>query len=175
VIRSAFAEPLARQFHLFPFKLLWQSTSASHTERVYDELYTSDAWLQAHDDLQRQPPEPGCQLERVIVGLMFWSDSMHLANFGSAKVWPIYLYFGNLSKYIRACPSKHAGHHVAYIPSVSEFINSFRSDAGEKSSALLTHCRRELFHAIWKHLLDADFVHAYKYGIVIQCADGVWR
>ncbi|OSX57456.1 hypothetical protein POSPLADRAFT_1050105 [Postia placenta MAD-698-R-SB12] len=160
VIRSAFAEPLARQFHLFPFKRLWQSTSASHTERVYDELYTSDAWLQAHDDLQRQPPEPGCQLERVIAGLMFWSDSMRLANFGSAKAWPIYLYFGNLSKYIRACPSKHAGHHVAYIPS---------------SSALLTHCCRELFHAIWKHLLDADFVHAYKHGIVIQCADGVWR
>jgi hypothetical protein len=28
-------------------------------------------------------------------------------------------------------------------------------------------------HAVWSLLLDNDFVHAYQYGIVIKCWDGV--
>jgi hypothetical protein len=69
--------------------------------------------------LQKQQNEPECTLEKVVLGLMFWSDSTHLANFGTAKVWPIYLQFANLSKYIRCKPTSGASHHVAYIPSVS--------------------------------------------------------
>jgi len=30
-------------------------------------------------------------------------------------------------------------------------------------------------HAVWKVLLDDDFLHAYNYGIVINCHDGVER
>jgi hypothetical protein len=30
-------------------------------------------------------------------------------------------------------------------------------------------------HAVWKVLLDEEFLHAYKYGIVIKCADGIER
>ncbi|KIK31555.1 hypothetical protein CY34DRAFT_66194, partial [Suillus luteus UH-Slu-Lm8-n1] len=37
------------------------------------------------------------------------------------------------------------------------------------------HCRRELFHACWNILLDADFVRAYRHGIVLQCPDGILR
>lgn len=40
---------------------------------------------------------------------------------------------------------------------------------------LLTHCRRELIHAVWAVLLDDDFVNEYKNGIVITCLDGVKR
>jgi hypothetical protein len=40
---------------------------------------------------------------------------------------------------------------------------------------LLTHCRREFIQAVWALLLDADFVEAYKHGIVIMCADGIKR
>lgn len=44
------------------------------------------------------------------------------------------------------------------------------------SSALLAYCRRELFHAAWKELLkDEEFLHAYRYGIVLKCSDGVTR
>lgn len=39
----------------------------------------------------------------------------------------------------------------------------------------MTHCRRELMHAIWEKILDADFIHAYTYGIVIECIDGIER
>lgn len=42
-------------------------------------------------------------------------------------------------------------------------------------AALQTHCRRELFHACWDTLLDEDFLHAYRHGIVLKCADGVLR
>jgi hypothetical protein len=118
VIRSAFADIQANAFHLFPFRRLWKDPLDNHEERVFDELYTSDSWLEAQDDLQRRQKEPGCSLERVIAGLMFFSDATHLANFGTAKAWPLYLYFGNLSKYARSSPTSGACHLVAFFPSV---------------------------------------------------------
>lgn len=45
-----------------------------------------------------------------------------------------------------------------------------------KSNAdLLAHCKRELFHAIWRILLDEEFLEAYKNGIVVKCYDGKYR
>jgi hypothetical protein len=120
VIRSAFADIQAGAFHLLPFKRLWKDPLDDHQERVFDELYTSDSWLKAQDDLQRQPKEPGCSLERVIAGLMFFSDATHLATFGTAKAWPLYLYFGNLTKYARAAPKSGACHLVGFLPSVGQ-------------------------------------------------------
>ena len=38
---------------------------------------------------------------------------------------------------------------------------------------IITHCHRELMHAVWKFLLDDEFIHAYKYGMVIQCTDSI--
>jgi len=121
VMKSALADITSQRFHLSPFKRFWKSPSGAEV-RCYDEAYTSDEWIEAHDDLQRQPNEPGCKLEKVILGLMFWSDSTHLTSFGTAKVWPLYLYFANLSKYVRCKPSSGASHHVAYIPSVSNIL-----------------------------------------------------
>ena len=40
---------------------------------------------------------------------------------------------------------------------------------------ILTHCRRELMHEVWKVLLDDEFLEAYTYGIVIKCVDGIER
>ncbi|KAF8145659.1 hypothetical protein K438DRAFT_1424599, partial [Mycena galopus ATCC 62051] len=115
VIRAAFSEVTALQFHLTPFKRFC-TTSSGTGDRVYDEVYASDAWLEAHNTLQKSPREPNCKLERIIAGLMFWSDSTHLANFGTAKAWPLYLYFANLSKYVHARPTSGTCHHVAYFP-----------------------------------------------------------
>jgi hypothetical protein len=119
VIRSAFADVQAGAFHLFPFKRLWKDPLDGHQERIIDELYTSDAWLNAQDNVQKLPKEPGCSLERVIAGLMLFSDATHLANFGTAKAWPLYLYFGNLTKYARSMPQSGACHLVGFLPSVS--------------------------------------------------------
>jgi hypothetical protein len=118
VIHSAFSDIQANAFHLFPFKHIWRDPLDSHQERVFNELYTSDSWLEAQDDLQRQPREPGCLLERVITGLMFFSNATHLATFGTAKAWPLYVYFGNLTKYARSAPKSGACHLIGFLPSV---------------------------------------------------------
>jgi len=122
VIKTAFESPLADHFHLSPYKLFRKSPITNEDERIFSELYDSDAFIMAHDDIQRHgclpPNDLGCTRERIIAALMFWSDSTHLTDFGTAKIWPIYLVFGNLSKYIRAWPTSGAWHHLAYIPSV---------------------------------------------------------
>lgn len=119
VIRAAFSERSSKWFHLTPFKRLWKSPVTGQEQRLYDELYTSDAWIQAHDELQKQRRDDGCKLERVVAGLMFWSDSTRLAQFGNASAWPLYLFFGNMSKYVRSRPNVAACHPVAFIPTVS--------------------------------------------------------
>lgn len=123
VIRAAFADVQARAFHLMPFQRLWRDPLGGRQERIYDELYTSDAWLEAQDNLQKLPKEPGCSLERVVAALMLFSDATHLANFGTAKAWPLYMYFGNLTKYTRSSPLSGACHLVGFLPSVS-FVNA---------------------------------------------------
>ena len=121
VIKTAFSDLTSTSFHYMPFKTFWKdfSTPESVPQRVYDELYSSDAMIEAHMKLQQQPPELGCTLERVIASLMLWSDSTHLANFGTASLWPLYLFFGNQSKWVRGKPKTASCHHVAYIPKVS--------------------------------------------------------
>jgi hypothetical protein len=98
IICAVFAEKAAKWFHFTPFKRVWKSPSGQE-QRVYDELYTSDAWITAHDKIQKQRRDDGCKLKRVIAGLMLWSDATHLAQFGTASAWPVYLFFGNQSKY----------------------------------------------------------------------------
>lgn len=197
VIRSAFMDIQAGAFHLLPFKRLWKDPLDNHQERIFDELYTSDSWLEAQDELQKLPKEPGCSLERVIAGLMFFSDATHLANFGTAKAWPLYMYFGNLTKYARSAPKSGACHLVGFLPSVSftslphsgvtlilphqlpdrvkDIIHNLPRISKSGMAALHTHCRRELFHACWDTLLSEDFLLAYRHGIVLKCADGVFR
>lgn len=120
VIREKLANPHHHQnFHYEPFELFWKPTDDTVETRVHGELYTSPAFLEAHHDLQNSPGEPGCDLPRVIVAMMFWSDSTQLTSFGEAKLWPCYLYFGNDSKYHRCKPTCHLSNHVAYFQVVS--------------------------------------------------------
>lgn len=118
IIRSVFEDPASRSFHYVPFKSFWKTSETPPAQRIYDELYSSDAMIEAHMKLQQSPPEPGCGLERAVASLMFWSDSTHLANFGTASLWPLYLFFGNQSKSLRCKPRTASCHHVAYIPKV---------------------------------------------------------
>ncbi|KAF9464233.1 hypothetical protein BDZ94DRAFT_1216685 [Collybia nuda] len=177
VIKATFGDSTARSFHLTPFKRIHVDPTGQET-RIFDEVYTSEAFEEAHDKLQKQPTQPGCMLERVIAGLMFWSDSTHLTNFGTASVWPIYMYYANLSKYIRAKPNSGACHHIAYIPSLpdnlSDFISTFITATSHRPK-ILTLCKHELIHGVWRLILDDEFVEAYQHGIVMECADGIVR
>lgn len=123
VIKSAFQEPIAKTFHYSLFRLLWKPSPNAAPQRVISELYNSDALLAEHEKLQNQPCEPGCTLETAVAAIMLWSDSTHLANFGTASLWPIYGFFGNQSKYPCGMPTAFAAHHLAYIPSVHMLLS----------------------------------------------------
>jgi len=70
-------------------------------ERVFSEMYDSDVLWEEHNKVQRAPTDDlTCKQKKVIAALMFWSDATQLASFGTAKLWPIYMLFGNLSKYV---------------------------------------------------------------------------
>ncbi|KAG6806124.1 hypothetical protein H0H92_012592, partial [Tricholoma furcatifolium] len=147
VITAAFSDGLAAKFHFSPYKLFHTSPTTGEQERIFCETYDSDAFIEEHNYVQRfgevPPDDPDCKREKVVAALLFWSDSTHLANFGTAKLWPIYLLFGNLSKYIRAQPGSGAVHHVAYIPSLPDFvqdkISQFHQKWGTQQKEILTH------------------------------------
>ncbi|KAI0069257.1 hypothetical protein BV25DRAFT_1867060 [Artomyces pyxidatus] len=174
-IKATWADASATQFHFSPFRQFWRN--GDKVERVRDEIYSSEAFVQADEEVRNLPPEPGCTLERTVCAMMFWSDSTHLTNFGTAALWPLYLFFGNQSKYTRANPRSGACHHVAYIPKLPDsFFDFFLSITGmPPTDEVVTHCRRELMHAVLRMMLDDEFIHAYQHGIVIKCADGITR
>ena len=116
-------------------------------QHVYSEIYNSNAFIEENDRVQHAtlpPDDPDCKWEKVVIAMMFWSDSTHLANFGMAKLWPIYMMIGNLSKYICALPSSGACMHVAYIPhladSFEDFASTFHCKLGTQKCDTLTHC-----------------------------------
>jgi hypothetical protein len=119
VFTTALQDESAKSFHYTPFSLFWKPMPESTPERIYSELYNTDAFLEEHRKVQLLPSKPGPQYERAIVAGMFSSDSTHLANFGTQSLWPGYTFIGNQSKYARGKPSQFAAHHLVYIPSVS--------------------------------------------------------
>jgi len=120
VIQEKISRPSSHpHLHFEPYKLFWQPDDAAEPVRIHGELYTSDAFIDAHNELQESLGEPGCDLPRVVVGLMFASDGTELTQFSSAKLWPVYLAVGNESKYRRSKPTCHAFEHIAYFETVS--------------------------------------------------------
>ncbi|THH16591.1 hypothetical protein EUX98_g9280 [Antrodiella citrinella] len=190
VIKSAFQDTKTSTYNLIPYRLFWNSESStgegegarSPPERVYSEVYNSEAMIEEYEKIQQAHPPSSASpgepvVENVIAGIMLWSDSTHLAQFGTASLWPIYLFFANQSKYIRCKPTEFAAHHLAYIPSLPDSFQDFYMKTFKRaaSSAVLTHCKRELMHAIWDLLLDNEFMEAYEHGIVLRFADGIQR
>jgi hypothetical protein len=101
--------------HFGPYEMFWQPNENIEPVRVHRGLYTSEAFLETHRQLQESPGEPGCNLQQVVVGLMFASDGTHLMAFSDNKIWPVYLVIGNGSKYRRSKPSCEAFEHIAYF------------------------------------------------------------
>ena len=121
VIKAALQETSTEHFHLFPYQEFWEPLPGSPPERIYSELYMSDAFLAEHAKIRAHSnrQDSSSRTENVIIALTLWSDLTHLTSFGNASLWPIYLYVGNLSKYIRSKPTSRSAHHLAYIPKVS--------------------------------------------------------
>lgn len=147
VILAVFQSPEAAGYHYVPFKQFWRPPSSPEPSqgqtsapeaaagpstartgcsrdpgdiRIRSEYYNVDAMLDEDASMRRQPRQAGnpSTLEYFIAGLCLWLDSMHLAQFGSTSLWPIYTYICNESKYTHGRPTSFSAQHVAYVPSV---------------------------------------------------------
>ena len=120
IICEVLSDPIrCKSFRFEPYSLRWKRTSGLDNIGVYGELFSSDAFITAHRDLQDAYLDfTGCTLPRRIVALMFWSDATQLTAFGDAKLWPLYVYFGNESKYQRCTPTANRCSHAAYFQTV---------------------------------------------------------
>ena len=125
VIKAACQSSQAKEFHWVPFKLFHQSQTGDPPERAYSDIYNSSAMLEEDARIRTMErhrsdrESDDADTEVATLAMLLWSDSTHLTNFGTASLWPVYLYFGNLSKYTRGRPNAHAAYHIAHIPSVS--------------------------------------------------------
>ena len=200
-IKSAFRDPIARNYHWFPHRLLRKHASAEDPnippERLISDVYNSDAMAQAHEEVQQLPrhPDDAPEVEYIVAGIGVYSDSTRLANFGTASLWPVYAYILNMSKYLHLKPTMFAAHHLAYIPSVGLFaliifalsdpcfhqlpdgLFATYQDIYEEppTMAVIQFLKHELVKQVWLLLLDDDFLRAYKHGILILCGDGILR
>ncbi|KAI0701452.1 hypothetical protein C8T65DRAFT_788248 [Cerioporus squamosus] len=147
--------------------------------RIWTDCYNSDAMLAEDAKVRGMPRIPGDDpsVEYAVLPLLLWSDETHLSSFGSAYMWPIYLYFGSISKYVRGRPTEFAAHHLAYIPQLPDTVKDDYQRAHNKfpDADTLTFCKRELYNQIWHLLLDPEFCKAYKEGLLLRCGDGVLR
>jgi Plavaka transposase len=199
VIKEVFSSPAAKKFHFEGYKQLWvpPGNPSAPPQRIFDEIYCSDSFLAAEKEILALPSEPNCDLPRAVAGMMFSSDGLQLANFGTASLWPGYLQWANQSKWERAKPSLRSTHHVSYFPKVNHSLHIYASNlidekyqlpdsiqdflellpklSSSAKAAILTHLNRELFQSCWEYLLDDDFLHAWVHGIVVECGDGVTR
>jgi hypothetical protein len=108
---------------------------------MYGELYTANQYHEVHNELQdfrwkmKQPMLhklchkihettvaatmlQACPNEWIVALMMVFSDATVPYTFSNMKLWPIYVYFGNMSKYFCCQPSSNSAHHVGYLPSV---------------------------------------------------------
>ncbi|GJE90277.1 hypothetical protein PsYK624_064060 [Phanerochaete sordida] len=161
-------------FHIRPYELWVQPDEAAPATRIYSDLYTCDAFLKAHNELQVSIPEDD-ELERVVVGFMFASDKTNLSQFGTDSAHPLYLAFGNDSKERRVQQAEALIETVAWFQHLGpDFDEYARKRAGKRGpgDVFNTHCDRQFFHAQWATLLNKRFCRAYEHGVVISCPDG---
>ena len=120
IIREVLSDPgRCKTFRFEPYSLRWKRSYDADDIGVYGDLFSSQAFIAAHRDLQGVHLDyTNCTLPWRIVALMFWSDATQLTTFRDAKLWPLYVYFGNESKYQRCAPTMNHCSHAAYFQTV---------------------------------------------------------
>ena len=198
VIKTELEDPEKfESIHTVPYEEWWYPGPGKDPVRIYSEIYNSNAMLEAdrgmRDHLQAVH-DLADGLETFIISALLYSDSTHLASFGHASLWPVYLFLGNISKYTRLKPTTLSAHHIAYIPTVSHnfpcsILQSDRSQQlpdsikefyrehyqTDPTAEMLTHLGRELTHAVLRLILGGSFANAHKKCQHVKCGDDVWR
>jgi hypothetical protein len=130
VISSVYRSDTVQSFNHIPFKQFWKPSEDALPERLYGEIFSSEAMIDIDEEICKSCPSNDSDesdLEAISVPLLLYSDSTHLASFGTASLWPVYLFFGSQSKYVRAMPTSYACHHIAYMPKVCHSQDSYAS------------------------------------------------
>ncbi|KAI9056308.1 hypothetical protein FKP32DRAFT_1599040 [Trametes sanguinea] len=147
--------------------------------RVYSEVWHADAWIEEDAAMRAAAREPNDSptLEYALLPVELYSDSTHLTNFGSASLWPVYMYFLGQSKYVRSRPTAFCAHHIAYVPSLPDTLQDFYMKVYgiAATAAVLTFLKRELMQAIYLLLLDDSLMYIYVHGLLLLCGDGILR
>ena len=183
-----------KEMYLQPFSEHWKPTENDPPVRVYGEIYSSEAMLKAQRQLLQKLRNLPCpQPEAFIVALMIASDSTFLTQFSQASMWPMYMFFGNVSKYTRSSPESLAAHHIAYLPKVchgpvslaqcseSTQIDDKFSEFYMKTyhrvppAEVVTHVKRELVHSVLRLMFGGRFSEAHERGVITECADRIAR
>lgn len=75
-----------------------------NAERMYSETYNTNHLLAEDEKIREMPrhPDDSSDVEYCVAPCTVWSDSTHLTNFRTKSLWPVYLYPGSLSKYVRS-------------------------------------------------------------------------
>ncbi|KAL0062417.1 hypothetical protein AAF712_010696 [Marasmius tenuissimus] len=87
------------------------------------------------------------------------------------------MYFSNSRKYDCGHPKFHSAHHVAYIPHISDLVRDVYREHYQQppSDNVLQHLKQEVMQAVWKLILDEEFLDAYENSVVLPCYDKVSR
>jgi len=91
--------------------VIWELYMKWKIITIFFQVRASKLWTMLQEG-------PNAKLEPFIAGIIFYSDATHLTSFGTASLYPMYMYVGNQSQYTHAKPSEFTAHHIAYIPKV---------------------------------------------------------
>ncbi|KAG6818716.1 hypothetical protein H0H93_002532 [Arthromyces matolae] len=155
--KSGVQDYASKKFHWQSLRQFWKPSDHEPEQRVYGEAYTSDEWLDLEGTID---PVEGF-LETPLSGPFICGLEAFLNIFEerSTVSLPIILRISLRSRIFEQLVKDTYTKTFGISP----------------SAAVLTHLRRELIQAVWKHLLTPEFKEIYKNGIVLKCGDGIWR
>jgi hypothetical protein len=131
--------------------------SGEDDERVCSEMYNSDVFLDEHDRAQLAPTDdPSCEREKVAAGLMFWLDVVRILQPSVQLRCGPYTCFLATSQNISDANQTLVQQN---LDTSRTFLLSLTRSRIIQRTSILAHRRRELMHAVWKFLLDDDFLH----------------
>lgn len=109
--------------------------------RLVDEMFTSDCWLRADQEIQSKiVPDDGGE-ERAIFGLVLFSDATKPVQFGPAHLWPLYSATSNNPKWYRSRPKSRGFELMGFFLKVSRFLRTLFCMSSQPNSCHRLHKR----------------------------------
>lgn len=96
IIESIFQDDIARTYNMLSYHKLWKSPDVCHI-KIFSEAYFNVEMMETYQEINDLPHEAGDNLK--FASLVFWSNTIYLANIGNTSLWLFYLYFSNQLKY----------------------------------------------------------------------------